>query len=85
MEDVMPQEDYSKLVATILALNYQQRLSLRAVLDESLQEEYAPPSLNVSSVAELNKKLDEGLASIKNGQCIPAEVVNKRFHEKYGI
>ena len=82
----MPQEDYSKLVAAILEMSYQQRLSLRDMLDESLQqEEYAPPSLTVSSVEELNQKLNEGLASIKNGQCIPAEVVDQRLHEKYGI
>ena len=46
------------------------------------QEDYTPPSLTVSSVEELNQKLNEGLASIKNGQCIPAEVVNQRLHEK---
>ena len=56
------------------------------MLDESLQQEdYAPPSLTVSSIEELHQKLDEGLASIKNGQCIPAEVVEQRLHEKYGI
>jgi hypothetical protein len=82
----MPQEDYSKLVAAILEMSYQQRLSLRDMLDESLQqEEYAPPRLSVSSVEELHQKLDEGLTSIRNGQCIPAEVVDQRLHEKYGI
>ncbi|MCR4938472.1 MAG: hypothetical protein K5930_00015 [Treponemataceae bacterium] len=86
LEDDMPQEDYSKLVATILALSYQQRLSLFSVLQDSLlEEEPAPPSLRVSSVEDLHQKLDEGLASIKEGRCIPADVVHQRFHEKYGI
>ena len=79
----MPQEDYSKLVAAILERSYQQRLSLRDMLEESLQqEEYAPPSITVSSVEELHQKLDEGLASIKNDQYVSAEVVDQRLHEK---
>ena len=78
----MPQEDYSKLVASILALSYQQRLALKNVLDESLQ---APEFIDGVTPDELHSKLDEGLSSINAGRVISADVVNKRLHEKYGI
>ena len=82
----MPQEDYSKLLNTILALSFEQRLNLLSVLAESLQDNVpTPPDMSVSSIAELNQKLDEGLSDIKAGRVVPAEVVNKRLHEKYGI
>ena len=82
----MPQEDYSKLLNTILALSFEQRLNLLSVVAESLQDNVpTPPDMSVSSVNELKHKLDEGLSDIKDGRVIPAEVVNKRLNEKYGI
>ena len=45
----------------------------------------APPKITVSSIEELNKKLDEGLEDINSGNVVPAEVVNQRLHEKYEI
>lgn len=81
----MPQEDYSKALNAILAMTYQQRLSLLSVLAESLQEkEPAPASVTVSSVEELRQKLDEGLSDIEAGRVIPAAAVNQRLREKYG-
>ncbi len=82
MKDVMPQEDYSKLVASILALSYQQRLSLKDVLDESLQ---ASEFITGVTPDEIRSKLNKGLASINAGRVVSADVVNKRLHEKYGI
>ena len=82
----MPQEDYSKLLQTIMALSLEQKLSLLSVLEESVQDNIpAPPKITVSSIEELNKKLDEGLEDINSGNVIPAEVVNQRLQEKYGI
>lgn len=86
MEVVMPQEDYSKLLQTIMALSLEQKLSLLSVLEESVQDNIpSPPKITVSSIEELNKKLDEGLEDINSGNVVPAEVVNQRLHEKYGI
>lgn len=82
----MPQEDYSKLLNTILTLSFEQRLNLLSVVAESLQDkDPVPPDMSVSSINELNQKLDEGLSDIKAGRVIPVEVVNQRLHEKYGI
>lgn len=82
----MPQEDYSKLLQTIMALSLEQKLSLLSVLEESVQDNIpSPPKITVSSIEELNKKLDEGLEDINSGNVVPAEVVNQRLHEKYGI
>lgn len=82
----MPQEDYSKLLNTILALSFEQRLNLLSVVAESLQDNVpTPPDMSVSSIRELNQKLDEGLSDIKAGRVVPSEVVNQRLHEKYGI
>ncbi|SEQ52219.1 hypothetical protein SAMN04487977_10595 [Treponema bryantii] len=82
----MPQEDYSKLLNTILTLSFEQRLNLLSVVAESLQDkDPVPPDMSVSSINELNQKLDEGLSDIKAGRVIPGEVVNQRLHEKYGI
>ena len=82
----MPQEDYSKLLNTILTLSYQQKLSLYTMLEDSIQEELsAPASITVSSTDELHKKIDEGLSDIKKGRVTPAETVHHRLFEKYGI
>ena len=82
----MPQEDYSKLLSTVLALSFEQRLNLLSVVAASLQDNIPiPTDMTVSSINELKQKLDEGLSDIKAGRVIPAEVVNKRLHEKYGI
>ena len=82
----MPQEDYSKLLNTILALSFEQRLNLLSVVAESLQDNVpTPPDMSVSSIAELKQKIDEGLSDIEAGRVVPAEVVNQRLHEKYGI
>ena len=82
----MPQEDYSKLLNTILTLSFEQRLNILSVVADSLKDTIpVPPSLSVSSIEELNQRLDEGLSDIKAGRVISAEVVNKRLHEKYGI
>ena len=82
----MPQEDYSKLLNTILTLSFEQRLNLLSVVAESLQDkDPVPPDMSVSSINELSQKLDEGLSDIKAGRVIPVEVVNQRLHEKYGI
>lgn len=82
----MPQEDYSKLLNTILTLSFEQRLSLLSVLADSLQQEIpASPRVTVSSIEELHQKLDEGLADIKAGRVIPAKAVHQKLYEKYGI
>lgn len=82
----MPQEDYSKLINTILALSFEQRLNLLSVVADSLQDNIpVPPDMTVSSISELKNRLNEGLEDIKTGNVIPAEVVNQRLHEKYGI
>ena len=82
----MPQEDYSKLLNTILALSFEQRLNLLSVVAESLQDNVpVHPDMAVSSIAELKQKLDEGLSDIQTGRVVPAEVVNQRLHKKYGI
>ncbi|MBR5400709.1 MAG: hypothetical protein IK102_02755 [Treponema sp.] len=82
----MPQEDYSKLLQTIMALSLEQKMTLLSVLEESLQDNMPnPPKITVSTIEELNQKLDEGLEDINSGNVIPAEVVNQRLHEKYGI
>ena len=44
-----------------------------------------PQDLSVSSISELESRLSEGLEEIKAGKEIPAEVVNQRLHEKYGM
>lgn len=82
----MPQEDYSKLINTILALSFEQRLNLLSVVADSLQDNIPVPSdLTVSSISELHGRLNEGLDDIKAGRVVPAELVNQRLHEKYGI
>ncbi len=82
----MPQEDYSKLINTILTLSFEQRLNLLSVVADSLQDNIpVPPDMTVSSISDLNQRLNEGLEDIKAGNVIPAEVVNQRLHEKYGI
>ncbi len=82
----MPQEDYSKLINTILALSFEQRLNLLSVVADSLQDNIPVPSdLKVSSISELHGRLNEGLDDIKAGRVVPAELVNQRLHEKYGI
>ena len=82
----MPQEDYSKLLQTIMALSLEQKMTLLSVLEESLQDNMPnPPKITVSTIEELNQKLDEGLEDINSGNVVPAEVVNQRLHEKYGI
>lgn len=82
----MPQEDYSKLINTILTLSFEQRLNLLSVVANSLQDNIpVPPDMTVSSISDLNQRLNEGLEDIKAGNVIPAEVVNQRLHEKYGI
>lgn len=82
----MPQEDYSKLLQTILTLSFEQRLNLLSVVADSLQDNLpVPPDMIVSSISELKDCLNKGLDDIKSGNVIPAEVVNQRLHEKYGI
>lgn len=82
----MPQEDYSKLINTILTLSFEQRLNLLSVVADSLQDNIPVPSdLKVSSISELHGRLNEGLDDIKAGRVVPAELVNQRLHEKYGI
>ena len=44
-----------------------------------------PQDLSVSSISELKARINEGLEDIKAGKVIPAEVVNQRLHEKYGM
>ena len=61
----MPQEDYSKLLQTIMALSLEQKMTLLSVLEESLQDNMPnPPKITVSTIEELNQKLDEGLEDI---------------------
>ena len=82
----MPQEDYSKLLQTILTLSFEQRLNLLSVVADSLQDNLpVPTDMIVSSISELKDCLNKGLDDIKAGNVIPAEVVNQRLHEKYGI
>ena len=72
----MPQEDYSKAVASILAMSYQQRLGLLSVLADSLQDKTpAPKRITVSSREELHQKLQEGLKSIEEGRTYSTEEV----------
>ena len=70
----MPQEDYSKLINTILTLSFEQRLNLLSVVADSLQDNIpVPPDMTVSSISDLNQRLNEGLEDIKAGNVIPAE------------
>ena len=61
--------------------------SMTLPFKESSPKEGIPQFNNekVSSLKKLNHMLDEGLSDIKAGRVIPAEVVNQRFHEKYGV
>ncbi len=82
----MPQEDYSKLINTILTLSFEQKLNLLSVVADSLQDNIpVPPDMSVASISELKARINEGLEDIKAGKVTPAEVVNQRLHEKYGI
>ncbi|MBO4508119.1 MAG: hypothetical protein J5747_05725 [Spirochaetaceae bacterium] len=76
----MHQEDYSKLINTILTLSFEQRLSLLSVLANSLQQEIpASPHVTVSSIEELHQKLDEGLADIEAGRVVFAKAVHQNL------
>ena len=44
-----------------------------------------PPNMSVASISELKARINEGLEDIIAGKVIPAEVVNQRLHEKYGM
>ena len=82
----MPQEDYSKAVASILAMSYQQRLGLLSVLAESLQDTSpAPQRVTVNSLEELQQKLEEGRKSIEEGRTYSEEEVTAYFHERFGV
>ena len=82
----MPQEDYSKLVAAILTLSYQQQLSLRTVLDESLKEKTRSPELITGlSSDEIHSQLDEAYDSMKNGPCYTTAEVDNMLKEELGL
>ena len=82
----MPQEDYSKAVASILAMSYQQRLGLLSVLAESLQDKNsAPQRITVNSKEELHQKLEEGLKSIEEGCTYSTEEVKEYLNQRFGI
>lgn len=82
----MPQEDYSKAVASILAMSYQQRLGLLSVLAESLQDTSpAPQRVTVNSLEELQQTLEEGRKSIEEGRTYSEEEVTAYFHERFGV
>ena len=82
----MPQEDYSKAVASILAMSYQQRLGLLSLLAESLQDKTpAPQRVTVNSREELHQKLQEGLRSIEEGRTYSTEEVSAYMNERFGI
>ncbi len=82
----MPQEDYSKLVAAIMTLSYQQQLALRTVLDESLKEKTRTPELITGlSSDEIHSQLDEAYKSMKNERCYTAEEVDSMLKEEFGI
>ena len=57
----------------------------KAMSQEDFSNKPAPQKITVSSIEELNKQLDEGLEDINSGNVVPAEAVNQRLHEKYGI
>lgn len=85
-EDAMLQEDYSKLVAAILTLSYQQQLSLRTVLDESLKEKTRSPELITGlSSDEIHSQLDEAYESMKNERCYSADEVDAMLKDELGI
>ena len=44
-----------------------------------------PDKIEISSMKELNQKLNEGLSDIEDGRVIPADVVNKCLHDKFRI
>ena len=82
----MPQEDYSKAIASILAMSYQQRLALLSLLAESLQDKTpAPQRVTVNSREELHQKLEEGLKSIQEGRTYSTEEVAAYLNERFGI
>ena len=82
----MPQEDYSKAVASILAMSYQQRLGLLSLLAESLQDKIpAPQRVTVNSREELHQKLEEGLKSIEEGRTYSTEEVAAYMNKRFGI
>ena len=82
----MPQEDYSKAVASILAMSYQQRLGLLSLLAESLQDKTpAPQRVTVNSREELHQKLEEGLKNIEEGRTYSTEEVAAYMNERFGI
>ena len=82
----MPQEDYSKAIASILAMSYQQRLGLLTLLAESLQDKTpAPPRVTVTSSEELHQKLNEGLKSIDEGKTYSIEEVSAYLNQRFGI
>ena len=82
----MPQEDYTKAIASILAMSYQQRLGLLTLLAESLQDKTpAPPRVTVTSRDELHQKLNEGLKSIDEGKTYSTEEVASYLNQRFGI
>ena len=82
----MPQEDYSKAIASILAMSYQQRLALLSLLAESLQDKTpAPQRVTINSREELHQKLEEGLKSIQEGRTYSTEEVAAYLNERFGI
>ena len=82
----MPQEDYSKAIASILAMSYQQRLGLLTLLAESLQDKTpAPQRVTVTSREELHQKLNEGLKSIDEGKTYSTEDVAAYLNQRFGI
>ena len=82
----MPQEDYSKAIASILSMSYQQRLGLLSILAESLQDKTpAPQRVTVTSREELHQKLNEGLKSIDEGKTYSTEDVAAYLNQRFGI
>ena len=82
----MPQEDYSKAIASILAMTYQQRLGLLSLLAESLQDKTpAPQSVTVTTREELFQKLQEGLKSIEEGRTFTPNEVSAYLNQSFGI
>lgn len=82
----MPQEDYSKLVAAILSLSYQQQLNLQTILEESLKEKTRTPEFITGlSSEQIHSQLDEAYDSMKHERCYTAEEVDNMLKEELGI
>ena len=82
---MMTDEEFINYCMDMHYLTPDQKLIYLKQLVDSMQKDYVKPSFIVTSEEELNKKLEEGMKSAKEGKCLSPEEVFKKIREKYGL